>query len=131
MGLKGLPATLIYVPRKAVQIGSSPLAGVWTDLGAQVIDWTRGLSGVLPQSGTGPALAPEFGPKSLVRSNWVTNDQPVFTITLAPADRNYEGYHPEPIEHELTPAGSALGRVRLDLAGTSTLGFRRPRFGET
>ena len=30
--LKGLPATLVYVPRKAVQIGSSPPAGVWTRL---------------------------------------------------------------------------------------------------
>ncbi len=127
---------------------SAPLAGVWTDLGAQVVDWTRGLSGVLPQSGTGPALAPEFGPKSLVRSNWVTNDQPVFTITLAPADRNYEGLWreraydilgwswfdtSEPIVVEraagdplLEGSGEASGVPTRDLIYTITPAQRRP-----
>ena len=85
---------------------SKPLAGLWTDLGPQVIEWTRGLSGILPQSGTGPALAPEFGSTSLVRTSWVTSPDPVFRVRLQPADIGFKG----------------LWRVRTyDLIGVSSL----------
>jgi transglutaminase-like putative cysteine protease len=70
---------------------SKPLAGMWTDLGPQVIEWTRGLSGILPQSGTGPALAPEFGSTSLVRTSWVTSNDPVFRVRLQPGDIGFKG----------------------------------------
>ena len=70
---------------------SRPLAGMWTDLGPQVIEWTRGLSGYLPQSGTGPALAPEFGATSVVRSSWVTTNDPVFRVRLEAENIAFRG----------------------------------------
>jgi transglutaminase-like putative cysteine protease len=65
---------------------SAPLAGAWTDLGAQVVDWTRGIGRFLPRSPTGPALAPEFGSEVTVEGTWVTSNEILLTIQLQPQD---------------------------------------------
>jgi len=65
---------------------SAPLQGMWTDVGAQVVSWTRGLSGVLPRSGTAPAQTPEFGASELVSDTWITNDSEAFTVQVDAAD---------------------------------------------
>ena len=65
---------------------SDPLAGAWTDLGARVIDWSRGVAKFLPRSATGPALAPEFGAESTIGGVWLTSDELLLTIQLQPQD---------------------------------------------
>ena len=114
---------------------SQPLAGVWTDLGAEVIDWSRGFSAWLPRSGTGPQLAPEFGPNSVVQGSWVTSDEPVFTVPLQPADvalpaplagLGLRPHDPRGLRHQRPHHGRrGRGRPRCSM-GPST---RRPRPG--
>jgi len=65
---------------------SAPLQGMWTDIGAQVVSWSRGLSGVLPRSGTAPAQTPEFGASELVSDTWITNENEALTVQVDAAD---------------------------------------------
>ncbi len=65
---------------------SKPLQGMWTDIGAQVVSWSRGLSGVLPRSGTAPAQTPEFGASEVVSDTWVTNDNEALTVQVSASD---------------------------------------------
>ena len=61
---------------------SAPLASVWTDMGSRVVDWSRSLGRFLPQSGTGVAIGPTFGPSATITGSWITNDELALTIEL-------------------------------------------------
>jgi transglutaminase-like putative cysteine protease len=67
---------------------SDPLAGVWTDAGARVLEWARGIERFLPSSGTGVSFGPSFGPTARISGVWTTNNQPHMTIQLAPTEQD-------------------------------------------
>lgn len=71
---------------------SAPLAGVWTDVGSQAIEWSRAISRFLPQSGTGPVLGPAFGSSATIGGRWVTDRNVAFTVDIPPDRLAYKPY---------------------------------------
>ncbi len=53
---------------------SRPLAGVWTDMGGRVIEWSQFLERYLPVSGSGRSIGPAFGAESRIDGVWQTSD---------------------------------------------------------
>ncbi len=53
---------------------SKPLAGVWTDMGGRVIEWSQFLERYLPVSGSGRSIGPSFGADSRIDGVWQTSD---------------------------------------------------------
>lgn len=61
---------------------SAPLAGVWTDVGSQAIEWSRAISRFLPDSGTGPVLGPSFGSSATIGGRWTTDRNVALTVDI-------------------------------------------------
>lgn len=53
---------------------SKPLAGVWTDMGGRVIEWSQFLERYLPVSGSGRSIGPAFGADARIDGVWQTSD---------------------------------------------------------
>jgi transglutaminase-like putative cysteine protease len=65
---------------------SAPLAAAWTDVGSNLIEWSRAIERFLPTSGSGRSLGPSFGPTARIIGAWTTNDDPVLTIDISAAE---------------------------------------------
>jgi Transglutaminase-like superfamily/Domain of unknown function (DUF4129) len=67
---------------------SKPLAGVWTDMGGRVIEWSAFLEKYLPVSGSGRSIGPSFGSSASISGVWTTNNDPALTWrTTTPMER--------------------------------------------
>jgi transglutaminase-like putative cysteine protease len=62
---------------------SRPLAGMWTDMGGRVIEWSQFFEKYLPISGSGRSIGPSFGSTARITGVWTTNDDPALTWTSA------------------------------------------------
>ena len=71
---------------------SAPLAGVWTDMGGRVVEWSRSISRFLPQPGSGVAFAPSFGSSATITGSWFTNDQVALVVEIPPSQLDIRPY---------------------------------------
>lgn len=62
---------------------SAPLRAAWTDVGGNVLDWTRALQRFLPTSGSGRAIGPSFGQTAIIGGAWITSNEPFLTMEIA------------------------------------------------
>ena len=65
---------------------SDPLAGAWTDVSVQVVEWSRAIERFLPEGGSGVAFSPTFGSSATIGTKWFTNDDPAMTIEVPPTE---------------------------------------------
>ena len=68
---------------------SKPLAGVWTDMGGRVIEWSQFLQRYLPESGSGRSIGPSFGSTAVIRGVWTTNNDVALTWETVPAEQEH------------------------------------------
>ncbi len=64
---------------------SAPLSSMWTDVGGNIVEWSRAIEKFLPASGSGVSLGPAFGSTAPITGSWTTNDAPALSIDV-PAD---------------------------------------------
>jgi transglutaminase-like putative cysteine protease len=117
---------------------SAPLASVWTDAGARVLEWARGIERFLPSSGTGVSFGPSFGPAARINGVWVTNNNPNMTVQVAPTEKDenipywaaavYDVFELQGwVQSATTPVGRAPGADLLaDTGDQVTSDGRRP-----
>jgi transglutaminase-like putative cysteine protease len=65
---------------------SDPLAGAWTDVSVQVVEWSRAIERFLPEGGSGVAFSPTFGSSATIGTKWFTNDDKAMTIEVPPTE---------------------------------------------
>jgi transglutaminase-like putative cysteine protease len=63
---------------------SAPLAGMWTGMAGNLIEWSRAIERFLPASGNSPSLGPSFGSEAVMRGFWTSDDRPALTVELPP-----------------------------------------------
>lgn len=64
---------------------SAPLGAMWSDVGGNLIEWSRAIEKFLPASGSGVSLGPAFGSTAPITGSWTTSDAPALSIDV-PAD---------------------------------------------
>jgi transglutaminase-like putative cysteine protease len=64
---------------------SAPLSAMWTDVGGNLVEWSRAIEKFLPASGSGVSFGPAFGSTAPITGSWTTNDSAALSIEV-PAD---------------------------------------------
>jgi transglutaminase-like putative cysteine protease len=65
---------------------SAPLAGAWTNIGGQVVEWGQFLQRYLPVSGSGRSLGQAFGDEARVTGVWNADETPALTMRATDID---------------------------------------------
>ena len=65
---------------------SAPLRGAWTDLGSNLLEFSRSIDRFLPSSGSGRSIGPSFGANARITGAWITNTDPFLTIEISAAE---------------------------------------------
>jgi transglutaminase-like putative cysteine protease len=83
---------------------SDPLAGMWTNVSARLVEWSRGIERFLPATRTGVTFGPSFGSSTSIGGVWTTSNDPWMTVQV-PADLDEVPYWSAVVYDQFTLGG--------------------------